>query len=644
TSDGLEGFIEYSTDLFEAATIARMANHFQNLIASAVAQPQAPLSALDILSAAEREQLLSGWNATATTYPADQTVHQLVAAQALRTPDAIAVSDNTAALSYRALDQRTNQLARHLQGLGIGPDQLVGICLNRSPQMLVGLLGILKAGAAYLPLDPSFPQDRLAFMLEDAGAELLLTETDLQPYLPEHDGQRLYLDTAQPAIDTQDQAPLDVPVRPDQLAYVIYTSGSTGKPKGVQIPHRALTNFLCSMAKAPGISADDRLLAVTTLSFDIAALELYLPLLAGGRVVIASRDEAADGGRLIGLIDSCAASIMQATPATWRLLLESGWQGRPGLKVLCGGEALSRELAEQLLAADMELWNMYGPTETTIWSALEKVSSGTGAVPIGRPIDNTRLHVLDERLALVPVGVIGELYIGGDGLAQGYLNRPELTAERFIPNPFADGERLYRTGDMARHLADGRLEVLGRSDHQVKVRGYRIELGEIEAVLHSHPTVQEAVVIVREDVVDDKRIVAYLIAADPESTLDNKALRTHLQQSLPEYMVPSAYVTLAEYPMTANGKIDRKALPMPEADQAAAANDYLAPRNDTERALAEIWADVLGLSQVGVNDDFFALGGHSLLAVRLVARIDSDLGRKIPLVAIFQDRTIENIA
>ncbi len=644
TSDGLEGFIEYSTDLFVEATIARMVTHFQQLIASAVERPQARLSELRLLSESEREQILLGWNDTAMDYPADKTFHQLFQAQALLTPDAVAVGGQGVELDYRTLDARSNQLARYLSDLGVGPGQLVGICMNRTPEMLVGLLGIMKCGGAYLPLDPLFPQERLGFMLEDGDAGLLLTESELQPDLPPYKGRLCFLDREQSAIESRDPGALEVLSGSEDLAYVIYTSGSTGKPKGVQIAHGALTNFLLSMAKAPGITGEDTLLAVTTLSFDIAALELYLPLLVGGRVEIAGREEAADGARLIRLVEESGASIMQATPVTWRLMLEAGWPGREGFKVLCGGEAMSRELAEQLIAKRVELWNMYGPTETTIWSAVERVSSGNGAVPIGRPIGNTQLHVLDAHMQMVPVGVIGELYIGGDGLARGYMNRPELTSERFIDNPFAVGQKLYRTGDTAKYLADGKLEVLGRVDHQVKVRGFRIELGEIEAVLGAHPAVQEAVVIVREDALDDKRIVAYIIAVEGHSPVDGNELRQHTQKLLPDYMVPSAYVVMAEFPMTANGKVDRKALPKPDADLAAETDTYLAPRNEIETALAEIWCEVLGLSKVGVRDDFFALGGHSLLAVRLVARIEARLAQKVSLIAVFRERTIEKIA
>ena len=642
TDAGLEGFFEYSTDLFEPETIQRMAKHFAVLLEGAVAAPEAALSQLPLLSTEERVQLLSEWNATDVQYPSDRGVHELFGVQAQATPSAVAVSCCGKSLSYAELDARSNQLSHYLRSRQIRTEMLVAICLDRSLEMLVALLGVLKAGAAYVPLDPSFPVERLEFMLQDAQVSLLLSESQLQSVLPPTDAPVVCLDLEWDLIAGQSAETLSVAIDPQQLAYVIYTSGSTGKPKGVQIPHQALTNFLLSMVREPGVTGDDVLLAVTTLSFDIAGLELYLPLIVGGQVVIASRQDASDGHRLAQCIAESRASVMQATPATWRLLFEAGWSGQPGLKVLCGGESLPRDLAQQILATDMELWNLYGPTETTIWSAVERVQSGLGPVPIGRPIANTQIHVLDHSLGLLPVGVTGELYIGGDGLARGYLNRAELTAERFIENPFKMGERLYRTGDLARYRADGRLEVLGRVDTQVKLRGYRIELGEIEAVLAAHTNVQEAVVTVREDVAGDKRIVAYVI---PTSELvEFGELRSYLQRLLPDYMVPTAYVSLDSYPLTPNGKVDRNALPAPDSTRSAGGNGYVAPRTETEQALAGIWSEVLGSESVGIEDDFFDLGGHSLLAMRLVASIETRLRRQVPLVSIFQSRTIESLS
>jgi len=641
TTDSLEGFLEYNTDLFEAASVGRMANHFQRLLESIAASPHSRLSDLSMLDPVERDTLLHARNATQLEYPPSDGVHMMFARQALSHPASEAVRIGGQCLSYRELDERSNQLARHLRGQGARPGMLVGICLERSLDMVVALFGVLKSGAAYVPLDPAFPSERLGFMVNDAAVGLLLTHTSLRAAVPSYTGPLLFLDSQWSQVASEASTALVSEQRPEDLAYVIYTSGSTGKPKGVQIPHRALTNFLYAMTEQPGITAGDCLLAVTTLSFDIAALELYLPLVNGARVVLASQEEAADGVRLGKLVASSGATVMQATPATWRLLLESGWRGISRLKVLCGGEGLPRHLAEQLLALKMDLWNLYGPTETTIWSAVEHVASGEGPVAIGRPVGNTQLYVLDGEQALLPDGVVGELYIGGEGLARGYLNRPELTAERFVKSPFQAGKRLYRTGDLARYHPDGRLEVLGRTDHQVKVRGYRIELGEIEAGLLSHPAVSAAVVVVREDVAGDKRIVAYVVGSEV-GHVGSAELRAHLQRELPDYMVPTAFVALECLPLTPNNKVDRKALPPPEGALVSGAR-YVAPNGDLELGLAQIWAQTLRVERVGVTDDFFELGGHSLLAVRLVADIQRQLGLRIPLAAVFQGRNIRGI-
>ncbi|HLE84841.1 MAG TPA: amino acid adenylation domain-containing protein, partial [Thermoanaerobaculia bacterium] len=432
---------------------------------------------------------------------------------------------------------------------------------------------------------------------------------------------------------------------PDQLAYVIYTSGSTGRPKGVQIQHRSVVSFLLSMARRPGFGAGDTLLAVTTLSFDIAGLELFLPLVTGGRVVVASRETAQAGELLLARIAEEAPTVMQATPATWRLLLDAGWPGPPPAKLLCGGEALPRELADRLLAKGVELWNMYGPTEATIWSSVLQVAAGAEAVPVGGPIANTGLYVLDAALRPVPVGVPGELAIGGLGLARGYLGRPELTAERFLPDPFTrrEGGRMYRTGDLVHWRPDGTLAFLGRIDHQVKVRGFRIELGEIEAVLAAHPAVAQAVVIVREDRPGDKRLAAYLVARPGAEAPAVAALRAHLKERLPDYMVPPIFITLDELPLTPNGKVDRKALPAPDRNRPELGEEYVAPRNPTEAALAAIWAETLGLERIGVHDDFFELGGDSLMVIRVVSKANKD-GLGVTTKQLFQNRTIAELA
>ncbi|KRD73971.1 non-ribosomal peptide synthetase [Lysobacter sp. Root983] len=634
--DGLALFFEYASDLFDAATIEAFSAHFQQLLRSIADDPDQRIGELEILPPEARQRLLSEWNDTALDAPVDTPLHRLFERQAERRPDAIAVECGAQRLSYAELDAQADALARALAARGVGPGELVGLFVERSPRMLVGLLGVLKAGAAYVPMDPSYPAERLGYMVEDARMRLIVSERALQAQLPACDCEPLWLDD----LDAAPGARVDSGVGPEDLAYVIFTSGSTGRPKGVQIPHRAAVNFLSAVAREPGLGEDDVMCAVTTLSFDIAVLELLLPLSVGARIALADRATAADGAALARLIDSAGASAMQATPATWRMLLDAGWRGRAQLRLLCGGEALPRELADRLLAHGAQLWNLYGPTETTVWSAVERVRADDAAVSIGRPLANTEIHIVDARGQLVPVGVPGELLIGGLGVARGYLARPELSAEKFVPDRYGAriGARLYRTGDLARRLRDGRIEVLGRIDHQVKLRGFRIELGEIEAVLAEHPQVGQAVVVCREDRPGDKRLVAYVIGQ-----ADAAELRAHARQRLPEYMLPSAYVTLAQYPLTPNGKVDRKALPAPDAE-ALETHAYVAPRNGEEETLARLWAEVLGLERVGIHDDFFELGGHSLLATQLITRVQKAFGGEIALRALFEAPSVAGFA
>ncbi|WP_437913628.1 amino acid adenylation domain-containing protein [Sorangium sp. So ce302] len=506
--------LSYDRRSFERDAVERILGHLVQLLSEMARRPEARLGDLSLLRERERRQLLVPWNDAAADYPADRCVHELFEAQVERTPDAAAAEYEAQRLTYAALDRRANQLAHHLRSMGVGPGVLVGLCVERSLEMMVGLLGILKAGGAYVPLDPSYPRERLAFMQQDARISVLLTQTRLQDELAARAEAVLLLDAEPSPWASQPITRPASSAAPDNLAYVLYTSGSTGKPKGVQIPHGALSNFLQSMRRAPGIRADDVLLAVTTLSFDIAGLELFLPLLAGARVDIAPREVASDGARLAARMAAVGATVMQATPTTYQMLIASGWKGRPGLRVLCGGEALSRELADQLLERADEVWNMYGPTETTIWSMVARVEAGAAPVPLGRPIAATQVVVLDRDLRPTPEGVPGELYIGGAGVALGYLGRPALTAERFVPDPFSaePGSRLYRTGDLVRFRSDGELEFLGRVDHQVKLRGFRIELGEIESALRRHRAVREAVVVARELRPGDARLLAYVTA------------------------------------------------------------------------------------------------------------------------------------
>jgi amino acid adenylation domain-containing protein len=642
SSQGVSCHFEYSTDLFDEATIARLVGHWQTLLEAIVANSNQSLSALPLLPEQERQQLLVEWNVTETAYPVDQCLHQLFEAQVERTPHAVAVVFDGEEMTYQELNRRANQLAHYLQHLGVGPEVLVGLCVERSLDMVVGVLGILKAGGAYVPLDPRFPSDRIAFMLEDAQAPVLVTQQHLIAQISADETKVVCLDTDQSVLAQQSETNLLPSANSANLAYVIYTSGSTGRPKGVQIIHRAVVNFLLSMREQPGLSAEDTLLAVTTLSFDIAGLELFLPLIVGARVIVAARDVVTNGEALIKTLAQTGTTVMQATPVTWRILLAAGWQGNPRLKILCGGEALPMELAQQLLPKAASLWNLYGPTETTIWSSVCQIEPSAEVISIGRPIANTQIYLLDAHLQPVPIGVPGELYIGGDGLARGYLNRPELTAERFIHHP-STGERLYKTGDLARYRSDGTIEHLGRLDFQVKLRGFRIELGEIEAVLGQHPAVRLAIVMAREDTPGDKRLVAY-IELQQEQSATAVELKSHLTKHLPAYMVPSAFVLLEKLPLTPNGKVDRKALPAPESGRNVVDDSYVAPRSPVEQQLVEVWEELLGTRPIGIKDDFFELGGNSFLAVRLFDRMAQVCNQKLPLSTLFAGATIEHLA
>ena len=648
TSGGLQGEIEYSLDLFEASRIARMAVHYETLLRNILADPQQAIYALPFMPEWERRQLLEEWNQTVRTYPTDQPLHELVEAQVARTPESIAVIFENDRLTYGELDRRANQLAHHLLRQGVAPEVRVGLFVERSLDMVIALLGILKAGGAYVPLDPMYPKPRLAFMIEDSGVPVLLTQERLLGKLPEHRARVICLDRDWPRIAKEKTDDAQGGVTGENLAYVIYTSGSTGQPKGVMVPHRGVTNVLWSMREQPGVSARDVLPAITTLSFDIAALELFLPLLVGATVVVLSREVASDGRRLLAAMTDTGATILQGTPATWRLLLEAGWHEREGLRMLCGGEALSRDLAVVLLERGTQLWNLYGPTESSIYSTACEVSAADTTVPIGRPIANTEIYLLDRHLQPVPVGVPGEIYIGGAGLARGYLNRPDLTAKRFIPHPFSvePGARLYKTGDQARYRSDGQIEYLGRLDHQVKVRGFRIEPEEIELALKAHPGVREVVVAAREHAPGDKRLVAFVVPREtdvPPRTLP-QTLRRFLLEKVPEYMVPSAFVLVERLPLTPSGKVDRQALPWPEQRRPPLINAFVKPQDSLQYELAEIWEGLLGVAPVGIRDSFFELGGDSLLAVRMMYRIEEILGKKLPLATLFAGATIEHLA
>ena len=706
--------ILYDGNRFENATVTRILGHLQTLLESMVIAPQQVLSELSFLTAKEKQQLLIEWNNTDCDY-SNLCIHQLFEAQVELTPDKIAVLFESQQLTYKELNQKANQLARYLQSLGVTKETRVGICLERSEKMAIALLGVLKAGGTYIPLDPAFPQERLKFMVDDSGVNFLIAdsgtspltplldkekgiveenslqpplldkerriveENSLQPPLPDksrgdetqlYRGEVINLDNNWELITQQSFENLQPQITPENLAYIIYTSGSTGKPKGVKIAHKSLVNCLESMQQKPGMSENDVMLSVTTLSFDIAALELYLPLISGATLKIISREIATDGIKLIQIIEKNQVTVMQATPATWRLLLTAGWKGNRQLKILCGGEALDISVAKELLDSSKEVWNLYGPTEATIWSSVARLEwgqgdketrrqgeisqYGSGFVPIGKPINNTQFYVLDDCLQPVPIGVPGQLYIGGVGLAKGYLNKPGLTAEKFIPNPFSSSlsapsapsapsassassapSALYKTGDLVRYLPDGNLEYLSRIDNQVKLRGFRIELGEIESVLMQHPDVKQAVVTLYKNN-DDEKLIAYVL---PSSDISQSELRQFLQDKLPAYMIPSNYMMLEEFPLTPNRKIDRKALPTPEKIRPELEN-YVIPKTKIEQEIAQIWQEVLQVEKIGIHDNFFDLGGHSLLMVKVQSKLREKFSHDVSLVEMFRHPTI----
>jgi amino acid adenylation domain-containing protein len=638
-----KAYLTFNTDLFEPQTAERMLGQYKTLLQSALANPQSKVSELPTLTAPERRQMLQDWNSTNRDYPESECFPQLFEAQVERTPDAVVLSMGRQSLRYGELNAKANQLARYLQTLGARPGAAVGIGLERSFEMVIALMAVLKTGAAYVPLDPDYPPDRLRFMSENASLTVVLTSGSLAELFDAQVCRRLCLDQEQERIAQESDHNLPPTATPQDLAYILYTSGSTGQPKGVEIPHRALVNFLWSIRQQPGCSAEDAMLSVTTLSFDIAGLELYVPLLVGARVEIASRTAAMDGRQLRALCEAVRPTIMQATPATWRMLIEAGWPGSQQLTVLCGGEALPPDLAASLLDRSAALWNMYGPTETTIWSTIEKIERSDREITIGRPIANTELYILDQFLQPVPIGVAGELYIGGHGLARGYRGRPDLTQERFLPHPFSLDPlaKLYRTGDLARYRPDGRIVHLGRLDHQVKIRGYRIELGEIETALCRHQTVRQAVVMARDDQQGVKLLVAYVVCQDGAAP-SQLELRSFLQSQIPDYMVPSLFVFLKAMPLTANNKVDRNALPPPASILAGDAV-YVAPRDRMDLQMAALWQQVFGIDKIGIHDNFFDLGGHSLKAAQLFYLIEQVYGRHLPLSTLFQAPTIAGL-
>jgi amino acid adenylation domain-containing protein len=631
TPDRIVGRFIYSTDLFEPSTIRRMIGHWTSLLDGAASDPGCRLADLPLLTPTERHELLIECNATREPCP-DITLHRWFEAQAQRMPQAIAIEGKGMTWSYQDLARRAAVLADRLRQAGVGHETLVGVALERSPSLVAALLAIMRAGGAYLPLDPGLPKARLDLLISDARPPVILTEASVIGRLPPSYARLvLYDDRGDP------HAAPDVAVGPRSLAYVLYTSGSTGKPKAVEIEHRSVVNLLAAVQRDLRLGVDDNLLAVTTLSFDIAALELFLPLVTGARLTIATSEESADPSRLMEALGRHRCTVMQATPATWRGMIACGWQGHRDLTILCGGEALPRDLAVALCERSRAVWNMYGPTETTIWSLRHEVVPADGPVPIGTPLANTRIYVLDGNGAPVPVGVPGELFIAGDGLARGYRKDAELTASRFVTVPALPESRLYRTGDIVEHRADGGVEFIGRNDNQVKVRGFRVGLEEVEATLAACPSVSAAAVRATDDACGELSLVAFVVGA----ALDEAEARRFLRRQLPEYMVPTRLVVLPALPMMPNGKVDRRNLP--KIAPSPKRRDGT-PRDALEGQLAEIWRDLFKAREIGIHDDFFDLGGHSLLAVVLLARVKDVLGHALPLIALFNAPTIAGLA
>ncbi|PHM40846.1 Amino acid adenylation [Xenorhabdus szentirmaii] len=663
TDAGVSGGLQYAIDLFDAATAERMLGYLTHVLAEMVADDTQAAAFLPIMPGSERNQLLTAFNDTQADFPHDALIHQLFEAQAAQHPSATALIFGDQALSYDELNRRANRLAHYLITQGVRPDSRVAICVERSPDMVIGLLGILKAGGAYVPLDPTYPTKRLAHMLKDSAPNVVLTQTDkldaLSEIIAESESQMtalpsvIVLDDPNPSLAQQPDDNPDIPelgLTPHHLAYVLYTSGSTGLPKGVMVEHINVVNLLCSMQGILHITTDDTMLASTTIGFDIAGLELYLPLISGNRLVLAPSKAIQNPQKLATLITAHNIKIVQATPSAWRILLASGWADTT-IKAISGGEALPYELAQRLKAKTHSLWNLYGPTETTIWSTAsanlsikQENERPQCQITIGRPIANTQIYILDKYNQPVAIGETGELHIGGTGVARGYLNRPDLTNERFLRDPFSSSPsaRMYKTGDLGRWLPDGNIEYLGRNDFQVKVRGFRIELGEIEAKLMEYHGVREAVVLARPDESGQQNLVAY---SQPHTGIEltPAELRQYLTQHLSDSMLPGAYVILENFPLTPNGKLDRQALPAPDAS-AVVMHRYEAPEGETETALAQIWQKLLKLERVGRHDHFFELGGHSLIAIQLIAHIRQDMARELSLQQLFDQPVLLSLA
>ncbi|HLM58538.1 MAG TPA: amino acid adenylation domain-containing protein [Pyrinomonadaceae bacterium] len=651
TAEGLTGWLDYNTDLFDASTVERMAGHLLGILEEVAAEPGRRLDELSLLTPRERHQLLVEWNASREVYPHAPCLHQIFEEQVERTPDHAAVVFEGEALTFRELNRQANRLAHHLRGLGVGPEVLVGVCMERSPDLIVALMAVLKAGGAYVPLDPDYPLERLAFILEDTAAPVILTQRALAEGRSSLAARVVCVDAQREAFaHLSDDNPASG-VTDENLAYVIYTSGSTGKPKGAMLHHRGVRNRLLWGITDYCLGATDAVLHKTPLSFDVSVWEIFAPLLSGARLVVARPGGHQDSAYLIKLMADERVTHVDFVPSMLQVFLdEEGLETCSSLKlVTCAGEALTTELRDRFYArTGAKMYNLYGPTEASL-AVTYWVCSRDGrerVIPIGRPMSNVSIYLLDKHLRPVPVGVAGELYIGGLAPGRGYLNRADLTADKFIPDPFgeAGGLRLYRTGDLARYQPDGAIQFLGRIDHQVKIRGMRMELGEVEAVLDRHPEVKESVVLAREVIAGDKSLVAYVVGEEGATTTTKGELRNYLRERLPEYMVPSAFVMLGELPLTPNGKLDRGALPLPDDLRSQFEAAYVEPETDIERTIAAVWRKVFQAEKVGIHSNFFDLGGNSLLMARVHGRLRAALNREIPMVELFRHPTIHSLA
>lgn len=632
--------VEYNTDLFTSATIKRMFYSFQLLLDHALAEPDCCISKLKLVDADYLHHVIYDLNQTELNFPCNKCLHHLFEEQVEKTPDAIALIYKDQSLTYRELNHRANKLAAYLQSSGVTTGTRVGVLMEKTLQITEALLAILKAGGTYIPISASFPAERIKFIIGDA--DLLFLLTNIAAELPAETTVKIINLNDDKYLTIKNYSNPETNISADNLAYIIYTSGSTGMSKGVMVQHKALMNFIYSMQTQPGIKSDDVLLSVTSVSFDIAALELFLPLTVGAMVVIAEKEMMANPSLIGDAINHHHVTMMQATPAVWQLLIDAGWSGKEDLKALCGGDILTKRLADEILNRVNSLWNMYGPTETTIWSAIQQIQKDKKTITIGHPVGNTQLYILDKYMQPVPVGVAGELHIGGEGLAQGYLNQKDLTEKKFIPDPFSykAGARLYKTGDAARYLPDYSIEIIGRLDDQIKINGHRIEPGEITSVLMQHYLITDAIVITQTENSGEKKLLAYFVSKDKQS-INTSELQEFIRKKLPAYMLPAAFIQLDKIPLTPNGKIDRNALPVPNNLQLQ--SEYVAPTNEIEQILAEIWQNVLEVEKVSIHDNFFDLGGASIQSLQVVAGA-SMAGLQINPEMIFEYQTISELA